>query len=194
MRDTAESQSLGARQSVSVASTSFGWMAMQVIDDRIHSLTFGHDDPELALSEIGVESSEVVKPCQRHCEWLERIVNYCDGQVDQLRDLPLELSTYTPFQKRVIEACREIPFGSTASYGELAARAGSPKAARAVGTVMRQNRLPLIVPCHRVVGSTGLGGYSASNGVTTKQLLLAMERDSIRANQDGQDSKAETAQ
>ena len=81
----------------------------------------------------------------------------------------------TPFQKQVIRTCREIPYGETLTYGELAVKAGSPGGARAVGTTMRTNRFPIIVPCHRVVGANGLGGFSASQGVQTKRRLLEIE-------------------
>jgi len=69
-----------------------------------------------------------------------------------------------PFQRKVLVACRRIPVGKTRTYAELAAAVGSPKAARAVGRVMATNRpLPIIIPCHRVVGSAGgLGGFSAA--------------------------------
>ena len=71
---------------------------------------------------------------------------------------------------------RNVPYGQTLSYAELAAKAGSPKAARAVGSVMAQNRVPLIIPCHRVVGSGGhLGGFSAPRGIAFKKQLLELE-------------------
>ena len=69
-----------------------------------------------------------------------------------------------------------MPRGETVSYAELAGRAGSPNAARAVGGVMAGNRVPLLVPCHRVVGAGGrLGGFSAPTGVELKKRLLALE-------------------
>ena len=76
----------------------------------------------------------------------------------------------------MIEACQRIPRGETLSYGELAAKVGNPGAARAVGTVMSSNPLPLVIPCHRVLGAGGcLGGYSARQGVAMKRRLLEME-------------------
>ena len=72
--------------------------------------------------------------------------------------------------------CRRIPYGRTMSYAELAAKAGSPNAARAVGNCMAGNRIPLIVPCHRVVCSDGrLGSYSAPGGTRMKRRLLDLE-------------------
>lgn len=82
----------------------------------------------------------------------------------------------TPFHREVLERCAQIPAGQTLTYGELAARAGRPRAARAVGSAMARNRWPLIVPCHRVVGSDGrLTGYSGSGGIETKRRLLGLE-------------------
>jgi methylated-DNA-[protein]-cysteine S-methyltransferase len=110
----------------------------------------------------------------------ERLVQYADGEPVDFSDVPLALAHLTPFGRRVVEACRGIPWGETRSYGQLAAACGSPGAARAVGGVMAKNRFPLIVPCHRVVGSGGaLGGYSAPGGLRTKQRLLAMEAASL---------------
>lgn len=77
------------------------------------------------------------------------------------------------FNVSVLEACRTIPFGHTLTYGELAERAGSPGAARAVGAAMSSNPVPIVVPCHRVVATSGLGGFTG--GVATKRTLLAHE-------------------
>jgi methylated-DNA-[protein]-cysteine S-methyltransferase len=90
-------------------------------------------------------------------------------------DLPLNLTRGTPFQQRVWAALLEIPYGGTTSYGELAGRIGAPGAARAVGLANGRNPVSIVVPCHRVVGSTGsLTGYGG--GIETKRRLLAAER------------------
>jgi len=80
----------------------------------------------------------------------------------------------TEFELRVWNALRAIPWGRTRTYGEIAQSLGEPGAARAVGRANGRNPLPIIVPCHRVVSSTGLGGFSA--GLEWKQRLLALER------------------
>jgi methylated-DNA-[protein]-cysteine S-methyltransferase len=96
--------------------------------------------------------------------------------MDSFLDVRLDLADYSPFQSAVVQHCRRIPIGQTITYGELARRAGSPGAARAVGQVMACNRFPLIVPCHRVVGANGsLGGFSARNGLNMKRRLLRIE-------------------
>jgi methylated-DNA-[protein]-cysteine S-methyltransferase len=87
--------------------------------------------------------------------------------------LPLRPSG-TPFQLSVWEALREIPYGETATYGDLARSVGRPTAARAVGRANGQNPLPIVVPCHRVIGTDGtLTGYAG--GLSFKQALLALE-------------------
>ncbi|HET9257347.1 MAG TPA: methylated-DNA--[protein]-cysteine S-methyltransferase [Pseudonocardiaceae bacterium] len=92
-------------------------------------------------------------------------------------DLPLALSG-TPFQQKVWAALREIPYGETRSYGQLAERIGCPSAARAVGLANGRNPIGIIVPCHRVVGATGdLTGYGG--GVERKRYLLELERPAL---------------
>jgi O-6-methylguanine DNA methyltransferase len=85
---------------------------------------------------------------------------------------PLDLRG-SPFQRKVWRTLLLVPPGKTISYGRLAALAGSPGAARAVGTAMRMNRIPILVPCHRVVASNGPGGYGG--GLALKQELLDLE-------------------
>jgi len=81
----------------------------------------------------------------------------------------------TPFQRAVLEALQQIPYGETRSYGEIAARVGRPTAVRAVGAANGRNPLPIIIPCHRVIGSNGsLTGFGG--GLPTKRFLLDLER------------------
>ena len=89
-------------------------------------------------------------------------------------DLPIEPEG-TPFQLEVLRELRNIPYGSTASYGDVAKRLGRPRAARAVGAANGRNPLPIVIPCHRVVGSNGsLTGFGG--GLATKQALLELEQ------------------
>jgi methylated-DNA-[protein]-cysteine S-methyltransferase len=88
----------------------------------------------------------------------------------------LALGELPPFFRKVYECAHRIPSGKTCTYGELARRAGSPKAVRAVGQAMARNPFPLVVPCHRVIGSgQALVGFSAHGGLTTKARLLELE-------------------
>ena len=94
----------------------------------------------------------------------------------ELRDFDLPLAPAgTPFQFAVWKRLREIPYGETISYGELAKRVGNPNASRAVGMANGRNPLPIVVPCHRVIGSSGkLTGFGG--GLPTKEFLLEFER------------------
>ena len=105
-----------------------------------------------------------------------RLQSLADATADDFLDVELDLSDRTAFQRAVMHRCRRIPRGQVLTYRQLAARAGHPGAARAVGNVMATNRVPLIVPCHRVVGSSGkLGGFSAPQGLAMKRRLLRLE-------------------
>lgn len=115
--------------------------------------------------------------CPDGDELVDRIGAYALGDADSFDDVEIDASGLTPFGRKVTAACRQIAWGETLSYGELAKRAGRPGAARAVGSVMARNCIPLIVPCHRVVPAAGgLGGFSAPQGVAMKQRLLEMEK------------------
>ena len=89
-------------------------------------------------------------------------------------DLPVDIERLTPFNRSVLEELARVPYGSLTTYGTLAGRAGRPRAARAVGTIMNRNPIPIVLPCHRVVGSTGsLVGYAG--GLERKETLLELE-------------------
>jgi methylated-DNA-[protein]-cysteine S-methyltransferase len=99
---------------------------------------------------------------------------YLKGSLSRF-SLPLKVSG-TPFQLAVWKAIAKVPFGKTISYGEIAASLGKPQAARAVGAAVGANPTPLLVGCHRVLGSNGsLTGYSGGQGIKTKKLLLNHE-------------------
>jgi methylated-DNA-[protein]-cysteine S-methyltransferase len=89
-------------------------------------------------------------------------------------DLALDLRALPPFTLQVLNELARVPYGETTTYGALATKVGHPRAARAVGTVMNRNRIPIVLPCHRVVGSKGnLTGYAG--GLDRKMTLLELE-------------------
>lgn len=96
-----------------------------------------------------------------------------------LFEFPLPLALHgTPFQVQILRQLQAIPYGHTQTYGELAHQAGYPRAARAVGTVMAKNRLPIVLPCHRVLAAGNhLGGYGG--GLDAKDYLLQLERTAL---------------
>ena len=105
---------------------------------------------------------------------VERLTAFLAGDDVSLGDVPLDLDWTTPFQRAVADALRLVPRGEIVSYGELAALAGYPGAARAVGSFCATNRFMFLIPCHRVVGAAGIGGYGSA-GVDVKRRLLALE-------------------
>jgi methylated-DNA-[protein]-cysteine S-methyltransferase len=107
-------------------------------------------------------------------ELVERLQAYFAGDDVTFDDVPLDLEYETPFLERCALALREIPRGEVVTYGELAALAGAPGAARAAGSFCARNRLGLFVPCHRVVSAGGLGSYGLY-GVEYKRRLLKLE-------------------
>jgi methylated-DNA-[protein]-cysteine S-methyltransferase len=105
---------------------------------------------------------------------LTQLESYCLGKLDEF-SCPLDLEGRgAPFEAKVWRALRSIPYGTTRSYGEVARALGRPRAARAVGRACGTNPIPVIIPCHRVVGSSGLGGFGC--GLPMKRRLLAVER------------------
>jgi methylated-DNA-[protein]-cysteine S-methyltransferase len=105
---------------------------------------------------------------------VERFRTFFAGGTVDFDDVELDLSWATPFQCELTAALRAIPPGEVVTYGELAALAGRPGAARAAGAFCATNRFAVVVPCHRVVAATGIGGYGP-DGIPIKRRLLALE-------------------
>jgi methylated-DNA-[protein]-cysteine S-methyltransferase len=152
--------------------------------ERLLVLTFGHRQARGAIDALKLPHAAreaITIDTRAQSAFAQRIQAYAAGQRDDFSDVPVALDGYTEFQQRVLRQCRRIACGRTVSYAELAARAGAPGAARAVGGVMARNRIPLVIPCHRVVASGGsLGGFSAPHGIRMKRRLLELERRSER--------------
>jgi methylated-DNA-[protein]-cysteine S-methyltransferase len=172
----------GGNSAATIFPTALGWMAIAGLDGAVVSIDFGYPSERQAervlaarLPQITGGSSWTDAP-----KWLddvaESLASYAAGEDVDFSDVAIAVEHLTPFARQVVAACRNIPRGTTRTYGELAAECGSTGAARAVGSVMAKNRYPLIVPCHRVVGAGGgLGGYSAPEGLVMKRRLLGME-------------------
>ena len=131
----------------------------------VDGLVAWHELPVAVAAGVGVHQDHSL---------VDRIRGYLAGAHETFGDVALELDWCTPFQRATVEAMRAIPYGETASYGEIAALAGHPNAQRAVGSVCAANRFALFVPCHRVVGADGLGSYG-SLGPDYKRRLLELE-------------------
>jgi methylated-DNA-[protein]-cysteine S-methyltransferase len=107
---------------------------------------------------------------------IARITRHLAGDLQDLRDLPLDFEGVPSFHQRVYRGALAIAAGCTVSYGELAANIGAPGAARAVGQALGKNPCPIVVPCHRVLAAGGkAGGFSAPGGIGSKRRILAIE-------------------
>jgi methylated-DNA-[protein]-cysteine S-methyltransferase len=156
--------------------TALGWFAIAWTEQGLSRFTMGHPSAQAALIAVGGRTVASDRAPEAVTGLIERFQAYAAGEQVDFADVALDLSHLTQFQLTIVNHCRRIARGTTLTYGQLAAKAGSPRAARAVGSVMAKNRFPIIVPCHRVVGSGGgLGGFSAPQGITMKTQLLALE-------------------
>jgi O-6-methylguanine DNA methyltransferase len=112
----------------------------------------------------------------RTAEPLRQLSEYLAGNRRQF-DLLLDVTAMSPFQLQVLQLTLDIPYGQTSTYKEIAAKLGNPRAARAVSRVEATNPIPLVIPCHRVIGSDGnLHGYGGPGGIKLKAWLLKLEQ------------------
>ncbi len=154
---------------------SVGWVVLLGSEKGLRRLSL-KPTPEEALEDIGQDLDEATLDASWFQTVQSSVERYLDGDHRALDEIDLDLDGAPPFFRAAWEACRHIPAGETRSYAWLAAEAGSPLAVRAAGQAMARNRWPLIIPCHRVIGSDGgLGGYGAG-GLRVKARLLQMEQ------------------
>ncbi len=107
---------------------------------------------------------------------IKKVKEYYTGKKVDFIDYQVNLDNYTNFQKDILQTVRKIPYGEIRSYKEAAEVTGYPRAYRAVGNTMRNNSLPLIIPCHRVIKSDGsLGGFSGKESVALKKKMIDLE-------------------
>jgi methylated-DNA-[protein]-cysteine S-methyltransferase len=131
----------------------------------------------LARVMIGAElaSSAEGRPPEVLAEALSQLKEYFQRR-REVFDLPIDWLGLAPFSLRALQAALKIPYGQVRTYAQIAEQIGSPSASRAVGGAMAANPMPIVVPCHRVMGSDGkLHGYAAPNGIETKAFLLRLE-------------------
>ena len=168
---------------LSIFLTDFGWFGLLGRDQNIAGLTIGHVSSDEVRETLWrkLRSEQHAEP-PTECDWLPevrvRLQRYTQGASVDFTDCQVDLPPRTAFQRRVIVATRTIDYGLTTTYGQLAEQVGVPRAARAVGSVMATNTVPIIIPCHRVVAAGGkLGGFSAPQGISLKKRMLVMEAE-----------------
>jgi len=168
----------------SLTETSMGWIGIAGNEKGLRRLILPERTKEDVLAELNeyVQSNIKLIPADEHFfSIIVKIKEYFAGKRTLFKKEQINLDDYTIFQKNVLLKTREIPYGLTRSYRWIAEQAGYPRAYRAVGGVMSINPIPLIIPCHRVVGSYGkLTGFSATGGLALKRRMLKLEGISTR--------------
>jgi methylated-DNA-[protein]-cysteine S-methyltransferase len=125
-------------------------------------------------------NSRVIYDESRTLEVINQLADYLNGTRRQF-SLAIDFSSLTPFQVEVLRITSQIPYGETRTYQEIAVQMGKQHAARAVGRVEATNPIPLIIPCHRVLGSDGtLHGYGGPGGIKLKAWLLDLEKSPLK--------------
>ena len=184
---------------ISAFETEFKWIGLLGCHGKLHGLVLGQANPPGVVQYF----REKFSLCDTELlveDWnpdlREALECYTRGELidfTKWRDSLGFMHQHSEFAKRVIHETIQIPYGETMSYSALAEAGGSPKAARAAGSIMAKNTIPILIPCHRVVGKNGdMRGFSAG-GVETKSRLLMLENQSFEKNISSEKSVVITA-
>jgi methylated-DNA-[protein]-cysteine S-methyltransferase len=158
--------------------TSLGTCGVAWTDRGICGVQLPEADEAATRTRLGKRFPRAVEqaPPAEVQQTIDAMVALLAGTPTDFRATRLDLSGRPEFDRRVYEAARAIPAGTTATYGEIAARLGEPGAARAVGQSLGANPVPIVIPCHRVLAAgQRTGGFSAHGGIDTKRRLLEIE-------------------
>jgi methylated-DNA-[protein]-cysteine S-methyltransferase len=161
-------QEIGGYLACASHHTDAGWVQVWASEAGIVALAW-------PLAEAPDNCAGGSEPAQRWAGLaVAQVVEYLSGARREFT-VPIDWRGVSDFSRQVLESCARIPYGQTQTYGELAAAAGRPRAARAVGQALAHNRLPLILPCHRILAAEGgLGGFGL--GLEIKRRLLDLEK------------------
>lgn len=158
-----------------------GLIGISVTERGLRRLRMFQDNREefLVLNE-DYQDGDFVFSDQETKPVINQLQAYLAYEIKQF-SLPIDWFGYTDFQKAVLQETWAIPYGETRSYGQIAAAIGNPKASRAVGQAEKSNQVPLVVPCHRVIGSDGsLTGYGGKKNLDLKAWLLDFETRGLK--------------
>ena len=152
-----------------------GGIYIAAVKEGVVKISFSNESPEELENYCQKHLGSEVREGSDFTKYAkQQILDYLEGKIQSL-DFPVS-HLNSPFRKKVLEAERNIPYGETRSYGEVAQMVNNPRASRAVGSANAENPLPLYFPCHRIITSNGkLGGFGG--GLNVKQYLLDLEAD-----------------
>ena len=155
--------------------TLVGDLYAAVSDRGLVAVDFGFSEHSFVDRVQRHNTARLVKSSAEVKTFLKQLNQYLGGKRIAF-DLPIDYSVLTAFQKKVLTTALKIPRGQVLTYGDVARKIGRPRAARAVGQALGSNPMPIVIPCHRVLGSDGsLHGYSGGGGIKTKEWLLKLE-------------------
>ncbi len=159
--------------------TRVGPLFVAVNDRGVVALDFGLSEQEFIARVTHRTKATLIRSDDATAEAMKQVKEYLEGQRTRF-DLPLDMSAMSEFQRRVLTIALKIPRGKYLTYGDVAKAIGKPQASRAVGQALGHNPVPIVIPCHRVLGSDGsLHGYSGGGGIQTKAWLLRREGASV---------------
>ncbi len=159
--------------------TRVGPLFVAVNDRGLVALDFGLSEQEFVARVSHRMKATLIRSDDAVAEAMKQVKEYLAGQRTKF-DLPLDMSAMSEFQRRVLTIALKIPRGQYLTYGDVAKAIGKPQASRAVGQALGHNPVPIVIPCHRVLGSDGsLHGYSGGGGIQTKAWLLRLEGASV---------------
>jgi methylated-DNA-[protein]-cysteine S-methyltransferase len=169
------------KNSYDIFETSWGWVGVLASQKGLMRTTLPQSDVEGCIQSLGPGLDHADYSPRNFTLYKRDLRNLYDGRVVNFDHYPIDIEDGPPFYSEAWSLCRLIPLGETRSYGWIASKLDCPYGARAVGQAMARNRLPIIIPCHRVIsGSGNLGGYGQGYEFTTlKKWLLDLEERAV---------------
>ena len=165
--------------SYDIIETEFGWVGIAGNERGLTRIILPEKSAEDILEELSFSfpaGEKLTREKEMFSSLTKKVRDYFKGIPAAFNREKTDLDGFTPFQKKVLLLTKEIPYGATRTYRGLAEQSGYPLAYRAVGGVMKANPLPLVIPCHRVLGSNGqLTGFSSRGGLELKRKMLTLE-------------------
>lgn len=156
--------------------TAIGWIGLAWSERGVARLLLPQRDRDAMERKLAASGGRPADPPQHIQAVIEKLRRYAAGEAVDFGDVPVDLQGIDDFRLAIYDAARKLGFGTTTTYGGLAAAAGYAGLARETGAALGQNPVPIIVPCHRILAAGNkIGGFSAPGGSATKEKLLAME-------------------
>jgi methylated-DNA-[protein]-cysteine S-methyltransferase len=173
--------SSSAEQTISIWKTAWGVMGGVRGPAGVSAIVLPHYSPNDLRDLLKWEHPGARMDDAAFADLAELCGDYFNGKRVDFSAVVCDLAGQGPFARQILTACRQVPYGQTRTYTQLAAMAGQPDKARHAAQALGKNPVPLIIPCHRVLAAGGLGGFSAPGGVELKRRMLDLERQAADA-------------